>query len=167
MNRKTATTFLTAGIFSLIALVDAGLVLADQRGRHDQSRRESARREINQNRREIQKDRADLHKDVREYNRDREALQRAYRRGASRSEIERLRNEARQSGREVAESRQELAGIIANFAATSIAMVTRTVVWATTEVARIPIIAVGGVGATAPGITIGTAVDWVTAGTEI
>ena len=110
MNKKTAITFLTAGIFSLIAFVDAGLAWADQRGRHDQSRRESARREIDQNRREIQKDRADLYKDVREYNRDREALQRAYRRGASRSEIERLRNEARQSGREVAESRQELRG---------------------------------------------------------
>jgi hypothetical protein len=110
MNKKTAITFLTAGIFSLIALFDAGLAWAEQRGRHDQSRRESARREIDQNRREIQKDRADLYKDVREYNRDREALQRAYRRGASRSEIERLRNEARQSGREVAESRQELRG---------------------------------------------------------
>ncbi len=108
MNKKTGITFLTAGIFSLIAFVDAGLAWAEQRGRHDQSRRESARREIDQNRREIQRDRADLYKDVREYNRDREALQRAYRRGASRSEIERLRNEARQSGREVAESRQEL-----------------------------------------------------------
>ena len=110
MNKKTAITFLTAGIFSLIALFDAGLAWAEQRGRHDQSRRESAHREIDQNRREIQKDRADLYKDVREYNRDREALQRAYRRGASRSEIERLRNEARESGREVAQSRQELRG---------------------------------------------------------
>ena len=110
MNRKTPTTFLTAAIFSLIALADAEMALADQRGRYDHARRESARREVYQNRQEIQKDRADLHRDLREYNRDREALQRAYRRGASRSEIERLRNEVRQSGREVAESRQELRG---------------------------------------------------------
>lgn len=108
MNKKTALAFLTAGIVSLIGLADSDIALADQRGRQDHSRRESARGESYQNRREIQKDRADLHKDMREYNHDREALQRAYRRGASRSEIERLRNEARRSGREVTESRQEL-----------------------------------------------------------
>lgn len=106
-------TLVAAGMLSLLALCDAGIALADQRGRHDRHdhwRNRGARQEIFQDRREIQKDRAELRRDLRDYHQDREALQRAYRRGASRSEIERLRNELRQSAREVAESRQELRG---------------------------------------------------------
>ena len=46
MNKKTALAFLTAGIVSLIRLADSDIALADQRGRQDHSRRESARRAI-------------------------------------------------------------------------------------------------------------------------
>jgi len=59
---------------------------------------------------EIRRDRAELRGDIREYNRDREALQRAYRRGRSPAEIERLRNEVRQGRQEIFQDRREIRG---------------------------------------------------------
>ena len=113
MNRKTAITFLAAGVVSLLTLGASGTAAADQRGRHgrfEHSRRPAARQELHRNRREIHRDRAELRRDVREYRQDRTALQRAYRRGASPAEIGRLRGEVRESGREIRESRRELRG---------------------------------------------------------
>lgn len=72
------------------------------------AQRHAGRREIRQDWREIHKDRAELRRDLNEFYRDRAALQRAYRRGASPAEIDRLRGELRDSAREVRESRQEL-----------------------------------------------------------
>jgi hypothetical protein len=49
-----------------------------------------------------------LRSDIREYNRDREALQRAYRRGRSPAQIESLRNEVRQGRQEIFQDRREI-----------------------------------------------------------
>jgi hypothetical protein len=111
MSRKIGTTFLAAGVVSMLALGAAGIAEADQRSRHgrfEHARRPAARQELHQNRREIHRDRADLRRDLRDYRQDRAALQKAYRRGVSPSEIGRLRGEVRESGREVRESRREL-----------------------------------------------------------
>jgi hypothetical protein len=111
MKRKMGTTFLAAGVVSMLAFGAAVTAEADQRGRHgrfEQGRRPAVRQELHQNRREIHRDRAELRSDLRDYHQDRAALQRAYRRGASPTEIGRLRGEVRESGREVRESRQEL-----------------------------------------------------------
>lgn len=77
-------------------------------GRYDHSRRPAARQGSRENWREIRNDRVELRRDLRDYQQDRAALQRAYRRGASPSEIARLRGELRESAGEVRESRQEL-----------------------------------------------------------
>ena len=82
--------------------------VSGRHGRFEHPERQAARQEIHQDRREIFKDRAELNRDLREYNRDREALQRAYRRGASPAELERLRNEVRQGRQEIFQDRGEI-----------------------------------------------------------
>jgi hypothetical protein len=49
-----------------------------------------------------------LGRDIREYNRDRDALRRAYRRGASPGRIDHLRDELRDGRREIFQGRREL-----------------------------------------------------------
>ena len=105
MRKTSAGVFLTAAIISLIAL--ASPPSAEARSRH---RERAARGEIRGDVAEIRRDRAELRSDIREYNRDREVLRRAYRRGRSPAEIERLRNEVRQGRQEILQGRREIRG---------------------------------------------------------
>jgi hypothetical protein len=111
MTKKISIVLFAAGIVSLLSLAAPNPARADHYGRSRyETRRQAARQEIQQNWREIYNDRAELRRDVQEYGQDREALYRAYRRGASPAEIARLRGEVRESAREVAQDRRELRG---------------------------------------------------------
>jgi hypothetical protein len=111
MTKKISIVLFAAGIVSLLSLAGPNPAGADHYGRSRyETRRQAARQEIRQNWREIYNDRAELRRDIQEYGQDREALYRAYRRGASPAEIARLRGEVRESAREVAQDRRELRG---------------------------------------------------------
>jgi hypothetical protein len=73
-------------------------------------RQSAARQQIRENWRDVQNTRAVLRRHLDQYYRDREALQRAHRRGASRGEIARLRARLAASARRVHARRQELRG---------------------------------------------------------
>jgi hypothetical protein len=109
MTWKTSIALTAAGIVSLLSLAIPNPAQADYYGRSRfETRRPAARQEIQQNWLEIYNDRAELRRDIQEYGQDREALRRAYRRGASPAEIARLRGEVRDSARELAQDRREL-----------------------------------------------------------
>jgi hypothetical protein len=85
--------------------------LRPNRGRYEPPPRWGARRQdMRENWRDVQRDRAALQRHLNQYYRDREALQRAHRRGASRAEIARLRARLAESARKVRDSRQDLRG---------------------------------------------------------
>jgi hypothetical protein len=104
MSKKSSIVLLAVGVGALLTFASPVPAEANHYGRS----RYEARREIRQDWREIQNDRAELRRDVDEYYRDRDALGRAYRRGASPAEIARLRSEVRQGEREIAQDRREL-----------------------------------------------------------
>jgi hypothetical protein len=109
MSKKSSIALLAIGIGALITFASPLPAEANHYGRSwYETRREAARREIHRDWREIQNDRSELRRDVDEYYRDRDALGRAYRRGASPAEIARLRGEVRQGEREIAQGRREL-----------------------------------------------------------
>jgi hypothetical protein len=111
MSKKSSIALLAVGIGSWLTFASPLPAEANHYGRSRyETRREAARQEIRQNWREIQNDRAELRRDVDEYYSDRDALRRAYRRGASPAEIARLRSEVRQGEREIAQDRRELRG---------------------------------------------------------
>jgi hypothetical protein len=108
MNRKSSIALLAVGVGALLTFASPLPAEANHYGRSRYETRREA--EMRQNWREIQTDRAELRRDVNEYYRDRDALSRAYRRGASPAEIARLRSEVRQGEREIAQDRRELRG---------------------------------------------------------
>jgi hypothetical protein len=111
MNKKSSIALLVVGVGALLTFASPFPAEANHYGRPwYETRREAPRREIRQDWRQIQNDRAELRRDVDEYYRDRDALWRAYRRGASPAEIARLRSEVRQGEREIAQDRRELRG---------------------------------------------------------
>ncbi len=155
MNQKKLVTLTLVGLLWVV-----GLVTAEQSQANDYERRANrgtARWEVDRHNNrsdwaELGKDRAELRRDQAELERDRADLLRLYRRGASRSEIDRKKAEIRNDLREIGQDRHEIwddygvRGVIAPAAGPTI------------EGGRNATTKVGGIGVTAGGTAIGIAV---------
>lgn len=95
MIRRSYITFLAGGFISLLVFGNADLAHARDRGRQRRPD-QAAHRELRKDHAELQRDRADL--------------SRLYRRGGSRSEIDRKRAEIRDDLREIAQDRRDAFG---------------------------------------------------------
>jgi hypothetical protein len=111
MNQKKLVTLAVVGLLWMV-----GLVTAEQSQANDYERRanrETARREVDRHNNrsdwaELGRDRAELRRDQAELERDRADLRRLYRRGASRTEIDRKKAEIRNDLREIGQDRHEI-----------------------------------------------------------
>ena len=106
MNQTISIALAALGLASLVGLVTAEQSEANDRWRR--TNREVDRRNNRSDGGELGRDRAELRRDQAELERDRADLSRLYRRGASRSEIERKKVDIHNDLREVAQDRREV-----------------------------------------------------------